>query len=277
MRFFSFASFIFLSLLACNKPQETIEVSNNPFSLQPANYKQNILVEQFVSESRFSSLDAEAFLHTLTLKNKAIIPISLHKNDWLELPYNQYLANFYGGVLQFPCGAVNRHLGLNTNVSLTDSLVWVENNFYENLMYKLNGDAPLAISLHSTISTNGEKTNLSVYIAHKVNFNDDLRLSIYLVQDEMKAIFQQGSDSNYIHKNILREVVSEYEGNKISISEKDKNGLIDSFQFNDIDIKNYDLSKMKIVVIVHKYSLNYKEAQVINAQSVRLGGNKYWD
>jgi hypothetical protein len=271
-------SLILALFVGCKPEQIVLDPVVNPFEVFPIHFRQNILIEQFVSETNSGTI--EASYQTQNWKHNfpnQIIPVSIHANDWLTIDYSEYLSTFYGGLSQVPSAAINRQLGINSVVSTTDSLTLINiDNYAKTIQKELDKTPPLTISLSSTL-TNNKKGNLDVYLAFNETIKQDTRIGIYLVEDQVKAYAQAGATGDFLQQEVLRQMITDYQGDTITLVNNSIYGTIAKRSYSNIDLTNYDLLKMKFVVFVYSYNPNFKKSHIINAQTVRMGGNRYWD
>jgi|688.fasta_scaffold278720_2 hypothetical protein len=269
--------FTILMYASCKDAAPIVIPKDNPFEVLPVRYVQNVLLESFVAEWTSETIQTSLLEDQLKLMypNRLFVA-NLHVNDWLEIPYTNYLSGELGGLLTVPRAAINRTPGTNTllnedNVSLLSSTNW-----QTAIEKALKVEASLCLSLETGLSSN--KTGfINVYIAHKDALVADTRIGIYLVQDGVPALFQTGATDVFIHNNVLSNVLPSMEEDTISIREEAPQGEIIQRSFSNIDLKNIDVTKLKAIVFIYTADPDFRKIRIINSQEVKWGGNKYWD
>lgn len=270
-------SFLFLCL-SCSQEKLVIEPEQNPFAVMPSTFKTHVLIENIEGENNSDCVDASVLLGQF--KNqyyKQLTLASIHQNDWLEIPYGKDLEEQLGGVVSYPRASIQRMLGENTVNKLDDNFVWLSQlNWYKHLQQAFVHIPPLAISLESSF-TNAQFANLHVYIAHKTALPPNARLQVYIVEDNLPAVFQLGANSNYIHQHVVREVISDYKGDPIISLDGENEEGIKKISYTNIPLQGYQLNHIKFVAFIYTYSADFRKKQILNVQEVNIGGNKYWD
>ena len=274
--------FALLPFLGCKDKPTIIVPTQNTFKVMPSKFIQNILVEEFGGEWYAPCVEGAQKIEFLKTKYpNRIKAVSIHNNDWLEIPYQSYLATWLGGLVSYPRASINRNLGENTLNGLDDTYTLLSLKNWDNTINNnINQESLISIALETiTPSTNIGKLN--VYIARKYDIGSDTRIGVYFVEDNVQSIFQQGANANFIHQNVLKSVfnyegdtVKLYQGNEINTNESPE---IVKKQFTDIDLTKYNVLNLKIIVFVFNFNNDFRKMKILNVQEVKWGGNKYWD
>ena len=270
-----------LSLLvffsACNEKNATNPISSNPFEVMPATFKQNVLLESFVAEWANESIESAALIEEL--KNaypNRVYPCNLHVGDWLETPYSDVLSNQLGGLIELPKASINR-IPLALTSSIENGFTLLSRQHWGFQIGKaLSSQAKVAIALESKI-TSSNQVDLSVYLAHKEALLGDVRLQVYLLQDNIKTSTQSGGSDNYLHQYVLQGIASEFPGELVILTEESEEGEIVKSQFSLINIAGLDKTNLRLMAVLYEYNTDFRKMKVLNVQDVRIGGNKYWD
>jgi thiol-disulfide isomerase/thioredoxin len=274
--------FVILPFLGCKDKPTIILPAQNAFEVMPSKFIQNILVEAFGGEWCAPCVEGVQKIEFLKTKYpNRIKSVSIHNNDWLEIPYQTYLATWLGGLVSYPRASVNRTLGEQTLDGLDDTYTLLSLKNWDNTINNnINQEAPVSIALE-TVTTSTNIGKLNVYIARKYDISSDTRIGIYFVEDNIQSVFQQGANANYIHQNVLKNVfnyegdtIKLYQGNDINTNESTE---IIKKQFTDIDLTKYNVMNLKIIVFVFNYNNDFRKMRILNVQEVKWGGNKYWD
>ena len=258
---------------SCTKPATEFVPKENPFEVVPARFPQKVLMESFVAEWTSSSLQAAVQTGNITKEYPdAVYPVNLHVNDWLSIPFHEYLSDLLGGLLDVPRAAVNR-----TPAAGKDSYTLLPpGEWTKAIEQALQPEAPLALSI-ATGFTNAQSGYADVYIAHKQAISGDLRVFLYLSQDQIPALFQQGATDVFHHQHVLRDVVPGLDGEPVSLNEEFPEGEIIRKSFPSINLQNLDLTQVKLTAFVARMDPDFRNMRILNVQQVSFGGNKYWD
>ena len=274
--------FVILPFVACKEKPTIIVPTQNTFEVMPSKFFQNILVEEFGGEWCAPCVDGAKSIENFKIKYpNRIKAVSIHNNDWLEIPYQNYLATWLGGLVSFPRASINRNLGENTVNGLDDTYTLLSLKNWDNAINKqINQEAPISIALE-TVTSSTNIGQLNVYIARKNDMVSDTRIGVYFVEDNIQSVFQQGANANFIHQNVLKSVfnyegdtVKLYQGNDLNTNESPE---IIKKQFTDIDLTKHNVMNLKIIVFVFNYNNDFRKMKILNVQEVKWGGNKYWD
>jgi hypothetical protein len=268
---------IYLLVVSCRDKEPVIIPVENPLELHPNHYRQNVLIESLCGEWNSASIESRAQLEALRLQNLGrIFVANFHHQDWLETPYTQSLISFLGGTIGLPKAAVNRLPGSNTELQ-EDNQIWLSPiNWNAAALRQLSQEAPLALALESGIAENAN-AYLNIYIAHRQAFEKDIRVQIYLVEDSIKNIFQQGALSAYHHPSVFKEILSAETGDTLLLNEAFPEGNIRQKKYEQINLSNYNLQKLRFIVMIYQYDSDFRKRQILNVQEVKFGGTKYWD
>jgi hypothetical protein len=268
-----------LFLMACEKHDELIIVpKDNPFEVIPARFRKNVILEHFSDETQVATV--ENSVHAGFLQSNygsRLILASFHRNDFLTISYNLYIANSLGGILNTSKGAVNRRPGSKI-LDGEDGLVWLSPANWEHAITQelKEEEAPLALAME-TGSIDANKGFLNVYVAHKEAISGDTRLHVYMVEDNIQPLAQAGTLPTFMHHNVLKHVLTKWDGDSISLSTADEKGRIEKISFPEIDISNYNAANLKIIAFISTYHNDFRKRRVINAQEVDYYGVRNWD
>ncbi|HMN32979.1 MAG TPA: Omp28-related outer membrane protein, partial [Chitinophagaceae bacterium] len=203
---------------------------------------------------------------------KKIIPVSIHQGDWLEIPsfYND-IKNHLGGISGFPRAAINRIPAIKG--SQIDSVVYSIYNWRVNIMEILKNEKT---SVGLAISSNeiNNKLEIKIFACNQDTLYKNARLSIYLVEDSIKSVSQMNADSNYLHQQVLKKVITENFGDTITLA---KGEIVERIYTTNIREDYFNKKKLKIIAFLHIIGNDSKQHRVLNAQSVGLNATQQWD
>lgn len=257
----------------CTKPTTEFTPKNNPFEVVPARFRQKVLIESFVAEWTSSSLQAALKTSAITTEYPdEVFTVNLHVNDWLSIPFHEHLSDLLGGLIDVPRAAINRI----PNTAKDSYTLLPIGEWTNGINQALKTASSLALAIETGFTTS--KTGFAnVYIAHKEAISGNIRLFLYITQDQIPALFQQGATDVYHHQNVLRDVLPGIGGEAVSLSEDFPDGVIVKTSFPAINLQNLDLTQLKLTAFVARMDSDFRKMRILNVQQVRFGGNKYWD
>lgn len=267
-------------LFACKDKTAIIVPTQNAFEVMPSKFIQNVLIEEFGGEWCAPCVEGAKTIGILKEKYpNRIKAVSIHYNDWLEIPYQNYLATLLGGLVSYPRASINRISGEKTVNGLDDTYTLLSLQNWDNTISKnINNEASISIALE-TLTPSANVGQLNVYIARKTAITTDTRIGVYFVEDNIQSVFQQGANTNFIHQNVLKDVMN-YDGDAIklfqTIDGDDAPEILKS-SFENIDLTKFNLMNLKVIVFVYNYDNDFRKMRILNVQEVKWGGNKYWD
>jgi len=201
-----------------------------------------------------------------------IIATCIHQGDWLaNTPFFDALNIHLGGVNGFPRAAIDRKPA--TKGSQLDSAVYSIFNWrlnIEELLLNQTANYGLAISSKEK----NDNLEVAVYVGYSDSLLKRSRLTVYLVEDSVKAVNQLNADSTYLHQHTLRKVMSSYTGDSISMLGGHMLTRNYSMTLNGFYSKK---SNLKIVAFINIIGDDFKTNEILNVQQARLNEVKKWD
>ena len=260
-------------------PKHTVVVpETDAFRVMPVSFPQHVLIEYAQNENNADCPEAMLALNEYESEfGNRLSLAAFHVTDWLEIPFSTSLAAQLGGLASVPRASFNRMKGDNTLNQLDDNVVWLSQaNWYTHVQKAFKSTAPLSIALQTSIQAD-TTASATIYIAHKEVTESSLRVMLYLIEDDLQSIQQQGADSSFRHQHVIRDVITDYEGDALSLSSTDSNGTIDKIQYSNIPLTGLQLFNTRLIAFVYHYDSDFRKRHILNVQEVKLGGNKYWD
>ncbi len=266
----------FVLFTSCYK-NKVIEVKRNPFEVMPVSFRQNVLLETFAQESLNETVSTTAFISDLEkLYPDGLYPVSLHRNDFLATAYSDYLGTKLGGLVDILHGSVSRSMVENTLGNEDHLLLLSQQNWAYAIGKFSKQQAPLSIALETSADTNG-KGNLQVYIAHKEAIPGDTRIMVYMLENEVQPVFQEGAPAGFKHRHVLKNLLTAFDGDPIDLSRAHPEGEIIKKSYNGFDLSQYNTAQLQIVVFICTQSNDLRQLKVLNVQGVNFYGVHYWD
>jgi len=244
---------LFIALIAsCDKTE--------PNDQTPDKFTKKVLIEEFGGEWCSFCVDGAKRFETLLDGNKEhYIGVSLHYEDPFEVKYPNVVSMLLSAfeIISFPNTVVDRTI---------DN----EKSWTVQADFRLSQGTEVGIIAKTKIVNN----NLDITINYTSNIGIDTAfLTVYVVEDfvpESSPGAQSGGGSNYIHRHVLRQVLSKKSGNIISL----KKGKIQVRTFEGVKLGLYKKSNVTIVAFIHNGSS--KSFEVLNATSVKVGEESEW-
>lgn len=268
---------LFMAFASCRDKTLQMAPEQDPFKVVPAHFIQKVLLESFVSESNSESVENSFLVKELEKKyGDRIIVCNFHKQDWLETPYTNDLATGLGGMSSYPRAAINRRLGINTiqnedNIALLSPVNW--EYMIENALLQ---EAKVSLAAETSIKY-PNTGSIKLHIAHKEALPDNMRIGLYMVEDNVQSIFQQGSNDNFIHHHVMKNALTDISGDTVDLSVENTAGEIITKEYNDIELKFYHPENLYLVAFIFNYDKDFRKTKVYNAVKVKFGGMKFWN
>jgi thiol-disulfide isomerase/thioredoxin len=236
--------------LSCGKENESL----------PQEFEKKPLVEVFKAEWCSSCPAANHQLgEIIDLHGESVLSIGMHFDDKLQLHFpttTSFMVEFYG--LNFmPAMLVNRTIDLDSELIV-------------RLNRKLGEKSETGVKLETFIEENS--LNIKVHYLSSADQNN-LHLSVYLVEDnvpESSHGAQAAGGGNYIHRNVLREVLTPKMGVPVNL----KANKEDAMEFTVSNVKKYKIPDLKVLAFLHMD--NSGSYAYINGNSVKAGENADW-
>jgi hypothetical protein len=259
---------------------EFSDISSFTNSGAPATFTKKALLEDFTGTWCPQCPPAGAAITNAINSNSNIFGVGYHagNGDPMEIPETAYWSSYYK-VTGFPTVYVN---GPDTRWDY-GSMSQVNSELAETATVGLAVDAAIV----------GGKLDLEV----KVGFNEtpveEVKLMLYLVEDNVTvSIPQSGSSqgSNYVHKDVLRDVYTNQLGDVITASSTVASGVFTrTITGLDLPSNINDIANLKVIAFVRNtytktfvdyFNTTHTDAphyDIYNVQEVHVGETKAFD
>ena len=231
-----------------------------PNNQTPDKFTKKILIEEFGGEwCSFCVEGSKRFEELLNGDKEHYIGVSLHYEDPFEVKYPNVVSILLSAfeIISFPNTVVERTI---------DN----EKSWAVQADFRFSQGTDVGIKAKTEIVNN----NLDITIDYTCNIDIDTAfMTVYVVEDfvpESSPGAQSGGGGNYIHRHVLRQVLTKKSGNLISL----KKGEIQKISFEGVKLGLYKKSNVTIVAFIHKDSS--KSFEVLNATSVKVGEESKW-
>jgi hypothetical protein len=197
-----------------------------------------------------------------------VIAIAEHSN-FLDDPYPfsyknlnsgdaEAIATFIGPVGSKPTASIDRKLFAGESSKILDKTKWASKSNDEMLL-----SSPVNLHLLSTFNS-ADTSSTFLFTAHFTSaVTDPLKYTIMLVETDIvtaQLLPTNEVDSNYIHKDVLRDVVNTTEGDALGTATITP-GRVFSKQFKIHIDPDWNADKLSIIVFIHKGGSSYEVVQ----------------
>ena len=192
-------------------PSPFADTSSFSASGSPSSFTKKVLLEDFTGTWCPNCPPAAAAVASAISGNSNIFGVGYHYGvssypDPMEIPETRFWTNYYN-VTGFPTVYVN---GPDTRWDFPDAA---------QINTELAEDAVVGLAVSAEII--GGKLDLEVQVGYKSAISEEIKLMIYLIEDNVTTNSSQSGSSqgsSYVHRDVLREVFTDQLGDVISTS-----------------------------------------------------------
>lgn len=261
-------------------PSEFSDISSFTASIAPPTFTKKALLEDFTGTWCSQCPPAGAAIASAMNGNSNIFGVGYHagNGDPMEIPETAYWSSYYK-VTGFPTVYVN---GPDTRWNYS-SMSQVNSELAET--------ATVGLAVSATIL--GGKLDLEVKVGFNSTPSEEVKLMIYLVEDNVKVSTPQSGSSqgiNYVHKDVLREVYTDQLGDVITASNTIASGVF-TRTITGLDVPSNidDNANLKLIAFVRNtytktfvdyFNTTHNNAphyDIYNVQEVHVGETKVFD
>jgi len=249
---FSFLIIVFIiTVYSCEKTETEKKI--------PATFTKRVIMEEFTGEWCSSCVNGAKFFNEILDDNpEKVFGVAHHYDDPLEIKDNnltRFLLSFYH-IRALPDAIIDR--------------VYREDHTW-NVQVKKHLEEKAIAGLKIQSNFKDYNLNIDITLASHEDLGTVL-LTVMLVEDNVKESSpgaQNKGGGNYIHRHVLRKVLSYYKGDPVTLK-KDET-LHKSYS---VKTKQYKKEDLNIVAILH-YGKDKKYA-AINTNGVKGGKTGTW-
>jgi len=265
----SILTILFLSILTFNSCKKDFDVLAD----LPETFTKKVLIEEFTGEWCPACANAFPRIQTVLDENpNTVFAAALHYNDpFSTTETNQIKSTFQ--ISSFPSAMVDRY-SFGTSSPRVPLLTSTLRNKSETRMEE---KVTTGLRIDTEFGDEGKAT-IKVFVGQNEIMDGEPRLTTYLIEDEVPEVNQSGTSTtnDYKHHAVVRDILTEVGGNKLSLDVQDRDFIIRSFE--NIDISQYDKDHLSVIAFVHYYDGSDKSKhEIVNVQKVKLGENQDWD
>ncbi|MEZ4907336.1 MAG: Omp28-related outer membrane protein [Saprospiraceae bacterium] len=223
-------------------------------------YQKKVLVEEFTGEwCGFCPAGAKKLREIMSSYPEEATCVGMHIDDKLEVefPTTSRLLSESIGPGYFPSAIINRKYD-----SGSEWIVQVRN--------QINKTSDIGIKIESNIVDN--YLDITVNCISENSYGN-VFLTVYLTEDnvdETSPGAQSNGGGDYVHPNVLREVLTSSYGNPISLEA----GQVISVEFKDISVSKYKIDDLNVVALINYGADN--DFAVLNTNFIKAGNDVDW-
>jgi hypothetical protein len=296
-----FVSLGFAMIASSCKKEGTVNLpvpdTSKTITAIPASFSQKVLIEEFANTGSGFCPTADYYLNQYLTQINGEFPdrvygTTIHVADIMEVSQLQYssptqniLDTMFNNTGGYPVGMSNRNDPDPLNVSWTSCAAEVPGLLGQNPKCGLAIDA-------SQVS--GNTLSLTVHAGFRTDVAGEYRLHVYLVENSVQSsdsIYDQFNTTadtacpyfysanpihNYVHKNVLRKVISTVGNGEVIPSTYMKKGkqFIKKYTVN---LSGFNWNNCSVIAFVDKYADYAAGHRIMNVQKVAVGSLKNWD
>lgn len=236
-----------------------------------------VIVEEFTGVQCVNCPEGSKRLEELSnLHGDYVIPISIHAGSFSD-PYPSSLYDFttdegdniernlLGPVQGFPAAVVNRRLFNNE-----DERPITINKWAGYIAQELIQQPKLEVTINNSFDTTSRSLDIDVQLDFIETVIQPVGISIMILEDGIqdyqltpdKSVYPDGKDPNYIHKHVLRTMLTDYTGDAISFTQT-KTGSSPTFSYNFTMPSEWSAEHCEVVAFV-----SYKGATDSNGNEI---------
>jgi thiol-disulfide isomerase/thioredoxin len=223
-------------------------------------YEQRVLFEEFRAEwCGICTKAAPKFDEIVDKYGDQVMCVGMHYSDNYEVKYpptTKYFFDFFD---------LNGVPSVLVNKKQDETKEWIV-QVEKNMGYK----STAGIKLNTKIT--GNILDIEVLCASEINLENAL-LTVYIVEDnvpESSPGAQSGGGGKFIHRNLLREVLTSKAGDPVSIK-TDNNSVV---KFKIENISKYKKADLYVMAFLHESSS--KSHEYLNGNFVKAGQDSDW-
>jgi len=246
---------------------------DNPLKNMPEAFTKKVLIEEFTAEWCSACANAFPKIQSVLDENPTtVFAATIHHNDPFSNDQTKIIKNAFS-ISSFPSSMVDRFAFGGTTPRVYPSTSTLRNRSEERME---SATTSIGLKIETEI-LDGDLANITVYVGHNSIPDGIPRITTYLLEDDVDAINQAGSnDPNFKHHHVLREVLSNEKGSSINFT--DEKRTFHEFIYENVDISDYNHDNLEIIAFVHNFDeSDLANHEILNVQKVKLGDNKDWD
>lgn len=233
------------------------------------------VLEEFTGVRCINCAPGHAEAKSIKTSNPGRVITIAHHSHFLDDPYPysyknltsddaEEISNFIGPVSSKPTAAIDRKLYTGESSKILDKVKW-SNKVNDQLLLT----SP--VNIHLTSSFNALDTSaILTFTAHFTqSVSDPLKFSIMLTESEIitaQLLPTMDVDTNYVHEEVLRDVLTEIEGNSLGTATLEP-GRVFVKQYRVKINSDWNPDHMYVIAFIHKTGSSY---EILQASEIPL-------
>lgn len=269
--------FIALLLLAACKEQgppidftiPTFAISSTTSAISQSSQTKKVLIEDFTGVRCVNCPVGHDVAHQIEVNNpQNAISVSTHSGDFFNLPYpNEQDLNsaegnnidaYVGGINSWPSGCINRKLFTGESQIILRETKW--SNYFNQEKVEI---AKMNMEIESQNLGADSAFLAKIKIHYTQAETENNYISIMLLESGIvqSQLTPSGINTNYVHNNVLRKMLTPYNGAKLDASLEPKREFLVEAKIANIS-PAWNKENMYIVAYVHRSSTDKTILQV---------------
>ncbi len=234
-----------------------------------------IVLEEFTGVRCINCAPGHAEALSIKTSNPGRVITIAHHSHFLDDPYPysyknltsddaEEISNFIGPVSSKPTAAIDRKLFTGESSKILDKVKW-SNKVNDQLLLT----SPVNIHLTSIFNALDTSAILTFTAHFTQGVSDPLKFSIMLTESEIitaQLLPTMDVDTNYVHEEVLRDVITEIEGNSIGTATLEP-GRVFVKQYRLKLNSDWNPDNMHIIAFIHKTGSIY---EILQASEIPL-------
>lgn len=261
------------SLYACQ--EQCPLLSNTPNDTTQTTQQKNILIEEFTGVKCVQCPEGHDIAQNIADANNGRVEIVSIHNGFYAVPYNFSLYNFkiaegtaienlVGPASFYPTAAIDRKLYSGQTELLMDKNFWAGNataQLQEPLRVKVNFD--------NAYNPGDRKLTVNVNFEYLEDITDAQSVSVLITENDIIDAQEtpDGIDTFYIHKHVLRAVLTSAIGDLVT--EATPAGTILNRNYSFTLPAAWNDTKCRVVAFIARNTPDSKEVLQVNAEYIR--------
>jgi hypothetical protein len=269
--------FVVVFLSACCS-----EISPEYNLVKPQEGLRNILIEEFTGVQCVNCPQGtDEIINLQGLYGKNLISVAIHAGFFAQAPYSdskynfltqsgQAIENWIGVPLGYPSAVVNRTKFAGENSYQLPRPKWAA------YVGQLAATSPLVdVVANTTFNPSTRELQISVSVEALADIQNDIRISVMITEDDIidpqaNTSAPGGRTTDYRHRHVLREMLTNFDGNFLTANIKFGDVLTKEYSFTlPPEAGWWDADNVHVVAFVTDASTN-APGEVLNATEVSI-------
>ncbi len=250
-------------------------LSTTPTDTTQATQQKNILIEEFTGVKCVQCPEGHQIAQTIADANNGRVEIVSIHSGFYAVPFTFSLYNFkiaagtaienlVGPATFYPTAAIDRKLFSGQTEVLMDKNFWSG-----NAAAQLQEPLKVKVNFNNTYTPSDRKLNVNVTFDYLEAITDAQSVTVLITENDIIDAQEtpQGVDTFYVHKHVLRAVLTNANGDLITEQTPAGATITRNYQFTLP--AGWNDTKCRVVAFVAKNIADSKEVLQVNAKYIR--------